>query len=104
MIQPHGFHREDGDYPAIVLSAGAAPPPPALAAVRRGLEGAGFEAGLWEGGDRYRSLAAAKNGQGVSVRGAGGLFVHLEISRKLRENGDELRRLAAVLAGEIRAR
>ena len=104
VIQPHGFHREDGDYPAIVLSAGAAPPPRALAAVRRGLEEAGFEAGLWEGGDRYRSLAATKNRQGASVREAGGLFVHLEISRKLRENGDERRRLAAVLAREIPAR
>ena len=104
VIQPHGFHREDGDYPAIVLSAGASPPPPALAAVRRGLEVAGFEVGLWEGSDRYRSLAATKNRQGVSVRKAGGLFVHLEISRKLRENGDERRRLAAVLAREIWAR
>jgi hypothetical protein len=104
VIQPHGFHREDGDYPAIVLSAGAAPPPPALVAVRRGFEEAGFEAGLWEGGDRYRSLAATKNRQGVSVREAGGLFVHLEISRKLRENGDERRRLAAVLARKILAR
>jgi hypothetical protein len=104
VIQPHGFHREDGAYPAIVLSAGASPPPRALAAVRRGLEEAGFESGLWEGGDRYRSLAATKNRQGVSVREAGGLFVHLEISRELRENGDERRRLAAVLAREIRAR
>ncbi len=104
VIQPHGFHREDGDYPAIVLSAGASLPPPALAAVRRGLEVAGFEGGLWEGSDRYRSLAATKNRQGVSVRKAGGLFVHLEISRKLRENGDERRRLAAVLAREIRTR
>ena len=104
VIQPHGFHREDGDYPAIVLSAGASPPLPALAAVRIGLEVAGFEVGLWEGSDRYRSLAATKNRQGVSGRKAGGLFVHLEISRKLRENGDERRRLAAVLAREIRAR
>jgi len=104
VIQPHGFHREDGAYPAIVLSAGASPPPRALAAVRRGLEGAGFESGLWEGGDRYRSLAATRNRQGVSVRETGGLFVHLEISRELRENGDERRRLAAMLAREIRAR
>ena len=104
VIQPHGFHREGEDYPAIVLSAGAAPPPPALAAVRRGFEEARFEAGLWEGDDRYRSLAATKNRKGVSVRETGGLFIHLEISRKLRENGDERRRLAAVLAREIRAR
>ena len=72
VIQPHGFHREDGDYPAIVLSAGAAPPPPGLAAVRRGFEEAGFEAGLWEGGDRYRSLAATKNRQGTSSGRPGG--------------------------------
>ncbi len=104
VVQPHGFYREDEDYPAIVLSAGASPPPPALAAGRIALEVAGFEVGLWEGSDRYRSLAATKNCQGVSVRKAGGLFVHLEISRKLRENEDERRRLAAVLAREIRAR
>ncbi len=104
VIQPHGFHREDGDYPAIVLSAGATPPPPSLAAVRKGFEEAGFESGLWEGGDRYRSLAATKNRQGVSRTETGGLLVHLEISRQLRENEDERRRLAAVLAREIRAR
>jgi len=64
VVQPHGFHREEGDHPDVVLSAGAAPPPPALAAVRDGLSEAGFETGLWEGGDRYRSLAATKNRQG----------------------------------------
>lgn len=101
VVQPHGFQRAQSDYPDVVLSSGASPPPPALVSIRESLEEAGFEAGLWEGGERYRGLAATRNRQGAPVREAGGLFVHLELSRKLRENRDERRRLAAALAQAI---
>ena len=104
VVQPHGFHRDDDDYPDVVLSAGTAPPPPELEAVREAVEGAGFEAGVWAGGDHYESLAATTNRQGVSTREAGGSFVHVELDRDTRTDQESRERLAAALARALRDR
>jgi hypothetical protein len=98
VIQPHGFHREDGHYPAIVLSA--ARPRRRPQRLRRG----GVRGRPMGGRRPIPEPRRHEEPPGGLRPGGRGLFVHLEISRKLRENGDERRRLAAVLAWEIRAR
>ena len=92
VLQPHGFDNagpakesdgiEDSD---VVVSAGTAPPPPAVDAVTAALRGEGFAVCEYDG-DRCADLGGTLNVEGEWCREVGATFVHLELDRSVRDD------------------
>ena len=86
VLQPHGFDAANfPDYGDMVVSDGEAPPSSAVVAVREALEMEGFDACLYDG-LACAGLAATTNVQGAAARDNGADFVHLEVSRGVRDD------------------
>jgi hypothetical protein len=92
VLQPHGFDEADrerasgdSDYGDVVVSAGTAPPPPAVGAVSTALREVGFAVCEYDG-DRCADLGATQNVEGQWCREVGATFVHLELARDVRDD------------------
>ena len=92
VLQPHGFDdagpsKDSGGIgdSDVVVSAGTAPPPPAVDAVTAALRGEGFAVCEYDG-DRCADLGGTRNVQGECCRQVGATFVHLELDRAVRDD------------------
>ncbi len=102
VFQPHGFSQANHpDYGEVVVSAGTADSTPLAQRVYNVLRNVGFDTRLYDGVS-YLQVGGTKNIQQSSTRAVGGSFLHLEVSRSVRE--DDLRRalLTNTLAGNLR--
>ncbi len=79
-----------------MLSSGEAEPGPVAPRLAEALEDAGFEVCLYDG-DRCWELAGTRNVQGAHARSVGATFLHLELSRALRQEGAARTRLVDAL-------
>ncbi len=102
VVQPHGFdeseHAGDGD---VVVSGGIAPPPAHVKVVGSGLTQAGFEVCVFGADAACDDLGGTDNLQGRWVRRVEGLFLHIEISRTIRDDPEAVERLATVVAAGL---
>jgi hypothetical protein len=92
VLQPHGFSdsgtgSDAGDLgdSDVVVSAGTAPPPPAVRAVTAALRRKGFAVCEYDG-RRCADLGATTNVEGRWCREVGATFVHLELDRDVRDD------------------
>ena len=86
VVQPHGFDSESfPDYGDVVVSDGDAPPALLTMAAADALEREGFDVCLYDG-SQCAGLAATSNVQGVHAREVGAAFVHLEVTREIRDD------------------
>ena len=92
VLQPHGFSdsrsgadTDDARASDVVVSAGTAPPPPAVTAVTAALRSTGFAVGEYDG-RRCADLGATRNVEGRWCRGRGATFLHLELDRDVRDD------------------
>ena len=91
VLQPHGFD-EDGEAvdgavqgTDVVVSGGAAPPSTVVQAVASTLRSRSFEVCVFDG-SRCAALGATGNVEGAWCREVGAGFVHLELSRAVRDD------------------
>ena len=97
VLQLHGFDEATPTgSPDVVLSSGEADPGPVAPRLADALEDAGFEVCLYDG-DRCSELAGTRNVQGAHARSVGATFLHLELSRALRQEGAARTRLVDAL-------
>lgn len=87
VLQPHGFEAANfpPEYGDVVVSSGVAPPSRVSVAVTLALEEEGFDACLYDG-TSCAGLGATTNVQGAVTREVGADFLHLEISRGIRDD------------------
>ncbi len=102
VFQPHGFSQEDHpEYGEVVVSSGTDYPPPRVRDLQDALQEAGFDARLYDG-DSYSELAGTTNVQGKSARAVGVEFLHLEVSRSIRERDHRRALLTNTIANHLR--
>lgn len=102
VFQPHGFSEVGHpDYGEVVVSAGTAQPTPLAREVYNGLRNVGFDARLYDGVS-YLQAGATKNIQQSSSRAVAASFLHLEVSRSIREDDRRRALLTNTLAGNLR--
>ena len=103
VVQPHGFSgwsRPPG-YGDVVLSSGTPQPGPLVSAAAASISAAGVPVSIYDGRD-VRTLGGAANVQAASSRAAGVLFLHVELSDRVRSDPGLRRRVTAALAAAIR--
>jgi hypothetical protein len=102
VFQPHGFdardHASDGQ---VVVSSGIAPPEGLALAVADGLRLVGFAVCLYDG-VHCADLGGTDNVQGMSAREAGAPFLHVEMSREVRDDMELRHQVAEVVAEKAR--
>lgn len=91
VLQPHGFDREaqpTGDDVAradVVVSAGVSPAPPTIERMATRLRAASFRVCVYDGDD-CAALGATTNVEGAWAHVMGADFIHLELSREVRDD------------------
>ena len=101
VVQPHGFSQASHpDCGEVAVSAGKAPPTDLARKVHGDLRGAGFDAVLYDG-NACPDLGATTNVQGVSTRAAGADFLHVEISKPIRDDATRRSLLSDKIAGAL---
>lgn len=105
VVQPHGF--DESSYPEsfgdVVVSDGSGASSARVSRVARDLEAIGLTVCV-SGGGRCRRLAARENLEGRATRGAGGYFLHLELSCGLREDSRTRRAIARTVITSVTGR
>ncbi|MDI6791649.1 MAG: PKD domain-containing protein [bacterium] len=88
-IQIHGFSiNNHPGYPDIVLSAGDGSVPSPLGQLRDRLMAKGFSVGVYDGVNWF-DLGATTNVQGIYTRSVGGIFIHIELEKFIRDDPAE---------------
>jgi acid phosphatase type 7 len=101
VFQPHGFSQASHpDCGEVVVSAGTAPPTELARKVNGDLRSAGFNAVLYDGVS-CRELGATTNVQGASTRAIGANFLHVEVSRPIRDAAARRSLLSGTIAGAL---
>lgn len=102
VFQPHGFSKEEHpEYGEMVISSGTDNPSPLAENLHHALREMGFDARLYEG-EAYSELGATTNVQGVSTRTTGVDFLHLEVTRAIREDERSRELLTNMVARYLR--
>lgn len=103
VLQLHGFdsRARSPDYGDAVVSDGTSLPSAPARAVARALRAAGLSVCLYSG-KRCSQLAAVTNVQGQATRDAGGAFVHVELSARVRRERDLRGRVIGALSDALR--
>lgn len=98
VLQVHGFsddkHPRYGD---VVLSDGQGKPAPAITGLGESLRRAGFEVCVYDG-RQCQSLGATTNEQAPGVRRAGATFIHMEVSRGVRDSSSRTADLVSAVS------
>jgi hypothetical protein len=101
-IQLHGFHNDSLGGVDVVVSTGVAAPNTQSREVIRLLRAKGLSVCIaWE--MRCGALEGRTNVQGQAIAARGGSFLHIEISRKVRDSGKLRDQVIGVLAKAMRS-
>ena len=100
ILQPHGF-ADDPLHGDLVLSAGTPTVSPLVARVAEALQVSSFAVCVYDG-DHCSGLGGTTNVQGASTRGAGAHFVHMEMSRTVRDSADARARVIDAITPVLR--
>ena len=101
-VQVHGYKQESAPGSDVVVSPGAAELSPLVREVADRLEDAGLRTcRAWR--EDCGPLEGRTNVQGAASAAAGSAFVHLEVSRRVRQDRDDTERLVEAVAGAVRA-
>ncbi len=105
VCQVHGFsrkkHRGFPNNTEIVLANGRNTSVPMLRQMDYALEANDFRSYSIEDGEIFKRLGATKNKQGIYSRSMGDKFLHIELSRKLRDDSAKVSKAANVIASMI---
>ncbi len=100
ILQPHGF-ADDPLYGDLVVSAGTSTVSPLVARVASALQVSSFAVCVYDG-DHCTGLGGTTNVQGASTRRAGAHFVHMEMSRSVRDSTDARARVVTAITPVLR--
>lgn len=100
ILQPHGF-ADDPLFGDLVVSAGVATPTPLIFRVAESLNASAFAVCVYDG-DHCTGLGGTTNVQGASTRRAGAHFVHMEMSRSVRDSPEARARVVNAITPVLR--
>lgn len=102
VLQPHGFSEaKHPHYGEVLVSPGTDRPTLLAKDISSALQGAGFDARLYDGVS-YSELSATTNVQETSTREIGASFLHVELSRSVRDDDSRRAVLTDTLATNLR--
>ncbi|HXH80237.1 hypothetical protein [Nocardioides sp.] len=101
VVQFHGFDDPDSqEFGDIVVSAGEPTPDEQIDPVTEALEDAGFDVCQYDG-DQCEGLGGTENVQGEWCREVDARFLHVEMSREVRDDADRRSMVARIVAEEL---